>query len=177
MLPFQQNIQNLRLRLYDQIYTQKYVYKLHNKQICLCIYKIGNRYIICMYIFWDSIHVYSDFFLMVCGSICTSAFPFCHWSSEAPHSLRHAAREPFLLWPGDCGHPCIPTQTKTITGFGKPGFWRFQRWHPPNPSAQAILAKPFVLTGLRPPLVEGVGAGAVGKHMSKMVEKIWGKMV
>lgn len=46
---------------------------------------------------------------------------------------------------------------------------------PTNPSAQAILAKPFVLTGLRPPLVEGVGVGAVGKHMSKMVEKIWGK--
>lgn len=93
--------------------------------ICLCIYKIGNRYIICMYIFWDSIHVYSDFCLMVCGLICTSTFPFCHWSSEAPHSLRHAAREPFLLWPGDCGHPSSQPKPKRLPVLGSLVFGDF----------------------------------------------------
>lgn len=109
---------------------------------------------------WLNVYIYLSMLLLKIWSSALVA-PRCPWAVSPLAGWR---------WPS-----LVPPQTQNDYRFWEAWFLAVSTLTPTNPSAQAILAKPFVLTGLRPPLVEGVGAGAVGKHMSKMVEKIWGK--
>ena len=159
MLPFQQNIRNLWLRLYDHIYTQKYryLYIIHNKYRILYIYIFTVLVYMCILIFsdgmWFNLYIYISIPPLKLWSSALVA-PRCPWAVSPLAGWR---------WPS-----LIPPQTRN-RAYGAPVLGS-PVFTPTNLSAQAILAKPFVLTGLRPPLVEGVGAGAVGKQMSKMVE-------
>ena len=98
-------------------------------QICEALKTRGAHLYTYIYIYIYSIHVCSDFFwwyVVQCVHL-----PF-HSAIEALKLRTRCATLPVSRFSFARVTVTIPHPTRIwSTGFGKPGFWRFQRWHPP----------------------------------------------
>ena len=150
MLPFQQNIRNLWLRLYDHIYTQKYryLYIIHNKYRILYIY----IYIYTVHIYSISIHVHSDFFWWYV--VQSVHLPF-HSAIEALKLRTRCATLPVSRFSFGRVTVTIPHRTPNpkpsiwSTGFGKPGFYTHQSKCPSHTGEALCTHRLTTSTGAR----------------------------